>query len=200
MKRRAVAVVVLVACGGKESAPTAPSSNVVAPVADAAVADASLPERDIVYAKLVGFRDQMCACTDKPCAEKVQQALARWSAEIASHPPDRQHPTEQELQEFEALGEAYGTCMAKLTGPSAGMAGAADVDQEIVLATSTRYRDEMCACTTKTCADSVELRLSEGFTKNVTSKTGEMSDDLIAKVTAIGQDFARCKAKANANP
>ena len=109
MKRCAL-VVALVACGGKETAPRSPPSNVVA-VPDAGPPDAALDLLDSVAA-MTGFRDDMCKCTDKACADAVQERLNAWSIQMAAL-QDGRKATEAELEQMTKIGQGYGECLAK---------------------------------------------------------------------------------------
>ena len=117
MKRCAL-VVALVACGGKETAsPAAPSSNVVI-VPDAAPPDAPKDEIRLMTETMAAFRDNMCECTDKACAEAVQDRMMKWSTKMAeeeSQHPSRK-PTDAELEEMTKIGRAYGECLVKAVG------------------------------------------------------------------------------------
>jgi hypothetical protein len=111
-------VVVCVACGGKETAsPAAPSSNVVI-VPDAAPPDAPKDEVERMTEMMVGFRDNMCKCTDKACAEAVQERMTTWSAKMAEQ--ESQHPsrkaTDTELEQMTEIGRGYGECLMKAVG------------------------------------------------------------------------------------
>lgn len=46
-------------------------------------------DADAAYAKLSAFKDQMCACTDKSCVEKVQDDMMKWGDEQAKKMGDK---------------------------------------------------------------------------------------------------------------
>jgi hypothetical protein len=121
MKLRALVLVVFVACGGKEPAPVAPPpSNVSAIVVgpDAGPPDAPMDEIDVVMATMSGFRDDMCKCADKPCADAVQERMTKWSTKMATEAGERQSrkATEEEMRRMTDIGQGYGECMAKAMG------------------------------------------------------------------------------------
>ena len=68
-------------------------------------------------AKMGEFKDQMCACKDKACADKVQDAMNKWSAENAKNAGDKQEkPDDKTMKEMQDVGTKYGECMAKAMG------------------------------------------------------------------------------------
>jgi hypothetical protein len=68
-------------------------------------------------AKMSEFKDQMCACKDKACADKVQDSMNKWSAENAKNAGDsKDKPDEKTMKEMQDVGTKYGECMAKAMG------------------------------------------------------------------------------------
>ena len=66
--------VVLIACGGKDPPPASPSPSPPVAVADAAV-DAPRSKSEELFAEMTAFKDEMCACKDKACADAVHGRL-----------------------------------------------------------------------------------------------------------------------------
>jgi hypothetical protein len=62
------------------------------------------------------FRDRMCACKDKACADKVQEEMMRWSTEMAKRAPrDRPNRNSDEMMKrMTEIGTTYGECMTKI--------------------------------------------------------------------------------------
>jgi hypothetical protein len=82
-------------------------------------------------AKMGEFKDQMCACKDKKCADGVQDAMNKWSAENAKNAGDKpEKPDEETMKKMQDVGTKYGECMAKAMGAgdmgSAGAGGSGD--------------------------------------------------------------------------
>jgi len=71
-------------------------------------------------AKLAEFKDRMCACTDKTCAERVETDLTAFAADLAAdHPPAT--PVQDAIDKVRQLERRYGDCAGKLTrAPAAG--------------------------------------------------------------------------------
>lgn len=107
------AVLVLVACGGKEPAPATPPTNVVATPDAGAPPDATLDTIQATLAKVTEFKNLMCACKDRACAESVAKDLDTWSTAMAQSAIS-QDATEAQVKQMAELGTAYGECMAKL--------------------------------------------------------------------------------------
>jgi hypothetical protein len=64
----------------------------------------------VVMTKLIEFADDMCACTDRACADGVTQEITRWSQEMAQEPEDVQ-PTDQQVEEMTRGMERLTKCM-----------------------------------------------------------------------------------------
>jgi hypothetical protein len=74
--------------------------------------------------KMTELKDAMCKCTDKACADKVQADMAKWSADNAKAAGDKaEKPDDKTMAEMTKVGEAYGTCMAKVMSGGAPAAG-----------------------------------------------------------------------------
>jgi hypothetical protein len=60
---------------------------------------------------MVGFKDQLCACKDAACVEKVSDAMTKWSMEMSKKeiPPPKM--TEADTKQAAAIGEEMGKCM-----------------------------------------------------------------------------------------
>lgn len=106
------AVLVLVACGGKEPAPVTPPTNAVSTPDAGAPPDATLDTVEANIAKMVEFKNLMCACKDRACAESVVKDLETWGAAMAQSAIS-QEATEAQVKQMGELGAAYGECMAK---------------------------------------------------------------------------------------
>jgi hypothetical protein len=77
-------------------------------------ADANSAEH--AFAAMSKFRDQMCACTDTACAQKVAEDMTKWGQEESKD--DREPPkmSDEEVKRFTQLGEDMGHCMQKAMG------------------------------------------------------------------------------------
>ncbi len=64
-----------------------------------------------------GFKDRMCACKDKACADEVTAAVKSWSEDLAkSGLMDGHKPSSQDSSKIELIMGQYSDCMSKLSG------------------------------------------------------------------------------------
>lgn len=117
---KAVLLVVLAAaaaCGGSPPPPPAPAptpvSNTAPPPpapADAAPAPGSAND---ALAAMTRFKDELCKCTDTPCAQRVSDEMTRWAQDMAKSQAQPPKMSDDDLKAATALGEAMGTCMQR---------------------------------------------------------------------------------------
>lgn len=83
------------------------------------------PERGLIaeaIAKLGELADDMCACSDRTCADAVSQEMTRWSSEMQMKMKggdEKLEPTEEETQEAMKVGERLSKCMMTAMGHGA---------------------------------------------------------------------------------
>jgi hypothetical protein len=66
-------------------------------------------------AKMTEFKDQMCKCADKACAEKVTEAMTKWSSDMAKESGDKAAKmSEDDTKKATAVSEEMSKCMTKL--------------------------------------------------------------------------------------
>jgi hypothetical protein len=71
-------------------------------------------------AKMTDFKDQMCKCADKACAEKVTEAMTKWGQDMAKEGGDKEAKiSEDDTKKMASVTEEMTKCMTK-----AMMAGA----------------------------------------------------------------------------
>jgi len=122
---KALLFVVLVACGGSKPPAQQPVSNATppadAPAAKPVAACTSDECRNAdTVAKMSTYKDQMCACKDKACADHVQEDLVRWANDMAkdasSTKPVRM--SEDDAKRITDLSMQFSDCFAKLAAPA----------------------------------------------------------------------------------
>ncbi len=71
--------------------------------------------------RMIGFRDEMCGCQNKPCADEVQERMTKWSSEMAVRLEDRPAPkaSVEEMKKMTEVGQAYGECMTRAMSAAA---------------------------------------------------------------------------------
>ena len=84
-------------------------------------------------AKMGEFKDQMCKCTDKACADKVAEAMTKWTQEFAKEAGGDKaaKPSEEDTKKTTQIMEEYTKCQGKAmqagaTPPAAPAAPAGD--------------------------------------------------------------------------
>jgi hypothetical protein len=72
--------------------------------------------------QMTKFKDEMCACKDKACADKVQESMTKWSTDMAAKAGDKkdQKPDEATMKKMTEVGTQYGECMTKAMTAGAG--------------------------------------------------------------------------------
>jgi hypothetical protein len=67
-------------------------------------------------AKMTEFKDRLCACKDKACADAVSQELSKWMSDVASTGPKSEAPTKEQEEKMGDVAKQLGECSAKLSG------------------------------------------------------------------------------------
>ena len=90
-----------------------------------------------MIAKMTEFKDQMCKCTDKACADKVMADMTKWTQDLAKEGGDKEaaKPNEEDMKKSQAVSEEYAKCMQKvmtasMTPPPAAAPPAGDKPAE----------------------------------------------------------------------
>jgi hypothetical protein len=78
-------------------------------------------------AKMEGFKNDMCACKDKACSDKVTEAMTKWSQDMAKEGGDKEAKvSEDDAKKLASITEEMTKCMTKVmmsgapTPPPAG--------------------------------------------------------------------------------
>ena len=67
-----------------------------------------------VTGKLEGYRDEMCKCTDRACAERVGKDMLAWMESVG----DSAKPSGDELKKISDLTDEIDKCEAKAKAPA----------------------------------------------------------------------------------
>lgn len=54
---------------------------------------------DEALSKMEGFKNQMCECKDKACAEKVQKEMGEWFEKFAKDNKDKKPEKDKDMEE-----------------------------------------------------------------------------------------------------
>jgi len=115
-------VVVLAACSGSAQTPAQEpvlTNSVPRPPPDAAV-DAPVAQGVAAIAKMTTFRDELCACLDKACADRVLAALTQWAQDEARKPRVEEEYTETDMRKIAELSDGFAKCMIRISKSGSG--------------------------------------------------------------------------------
>jgi hypothetical protein len=73
-----------------------------------------------VLDEMAKFKDQLCACKDAPCAQKVSDDMTKWSVELTQKEKDPPQLSEAQQKRAAGLGTEMGNCMQTAMGGAAG--------------------------------------------------------------------------------
>ena len=110
---RLLALLFVASCGSSSPPPAQPP----APVTTAPPADAA-SSTNTVLAKMIEFKDALCACKDTPCAQHVSEDMTKWASDQAGKADTGPKPTDDELKQMNAIGQKMGECMSTAMGAS----------------------------------------------------------------------------------
>jgi hypothetical protein len=66
--------------------------------------------------KMNEFKDQMCACKDTACAQRVSDVMTNWGQQQAQDKAGPPKMSDEDTKKFVQIGEAMGKCMQKAMG------------------------------------------------------------------------------------
>jgi hypothetical protein len=112
---------VLASCAGSNPPPAEPQPAPAASTAAPAPAPPPPPppprsKSDEALAKMAEFKDEMCACKDSPCAQRVADHMTKWAQEQMSGTSEPPKMTDEQTQRATKIGEQLGECMQTSMG------------------------------------------------------------------------------------
>lgn len=150
-----------------------------------------------ISAMFTSARDQVCACKDITCAERLKSEFKAKAKEIGlkqefkklgQDDQDKLEKVEEEIKACERRLEEGGPAIAASGTP---VAGGNDIGAR-ALAKLTVYKDQICACRDKACMDKV----SEEMTAWAKAQPDDgMTDDVTKQATAIGEQIGKCMVR-----
>jgi hypothetical protein len=69
---------------------------------------------DEAFEKFSGFTDQMCACTTKACADRIQTDLTLWAETMAKDEQASEKPSPEDIKRISNVAQRYADCLTKL--------------------------------------------------------------------------------------
>ena len=70
--------------------------------------------------KMTEFKDMMCQCADKTCADHVTDQMTKWSMEMAKHVDRDFKVTEEETKQMTKVTEEFTQCAVKAMSAGTG--------------------------------------------------------------------------------
>lgn len=62
---------------------------------------------------MVRFKDDICACNDMPCVEKVTGEMTKWGTEASKRIDDQHKPTPAETRRMTEIAKQLTDCMSR---------------------------------------------------------------------------------------
>jgi hypothetical protein len=85
---------------------------------DSGVAPPRHTKTDEAMVKMTAFQDQMCACKDSDCVQRVSNAMTMWAQDKSNAQPERPKLSDEDTKRFTKIGEEMAKCMQKaMAGP-----------------------------------------------------------------------------------
>lgn len=221
-----VSLVITMAACGSDPAParTMPATNTAVPAAPPVAAPAvpraaplALDEPTHTAAEAIArlgqFRETMCACHDRPCVDELSGKLTHWGLAL-SRDDQQEQPSDAQKQEMSNIVDAMSKCVAVVmkadTGAarpyaSAGATAGAASSAPPPLGTAAdalqhmgQFRDAMCKCTDKPCADGVTEQMTRWGQEAARSGRGSerITEDDTKAMAAITEEMIKCMTAA----
>ena len=128
--------------------------------------------------ELGAVRDKVCACKDAACAEKLKEEFKE-SPRRKEIKKEIKALSDGDKQKIDAIEDEIKACESKLEGG----------DQ---IAAMTQFKDKICACNDKACADKVTQEMSVWGNSHQDSK---LSQEDMKRAAEIGDEIGKCIAK-----
>jgi hypothetical protein len=151
---------------------------------------------DQALGELGDLKDKMCKCEDRECAEKVHDEYNRLGDKYRDlFEKDKDVPKDK-LDKADELGKELKKCRREAKRKGKG-------SFEDALAKMTEFKDRICACADKPCAQKVTDDMtawSQEMAKNAGDmKPDDVSPDDAKKMAEISKRMGDCSMKVMAN-
>jgi hypothetical protein len=150
------------------------------------VDDIELDIPSSAVAEVAKLKDAMCACKDTACTDKVMKEFEAFAKDAADEKPSPEDTT---------ILTRHVTDMMECQQKVAGARGVAEYAE--VLRTMTSFKDRMCACADKACADAVQTDFMAWSTEQSKKpQTAAPDKAQMDQAIAISDAFGKCMATA----
>jgi hypothetical protein len=153
---------------------------------------------DKALSEYEGLKDKMCACKDAACAKGVKDEIDQWRDSMKKNFDKDEKPPAKLNEQGEKIDKEMRECRRKLRDAdkgegAAGAAGGGGAGTPAdMLAKLAEYKDKVCACADKACADKVRTDMAGSM--SATMPPG-MSDDDAKKSRDLSQAAMECAQK-----
>lgn len=148
---------------------------------------------DNALVDLEAFKTRMCACKDKPCADRIQADISAWRRAFSSRTGTAKPTTLQDAR-GKAIDKEVKACRQTA---EAGTGSATAGDKiDAVIAKMAMFKDGVCACKDKPCAEKVKTELV-AWQKTLEKELADAkpTKDQDAKFDQLDKAFAACVDK-----
>lgn len=137
-----------------------------------------------LMAEVTGMKDKVCACKDAACAKKLKDDFKESPRRKEIKKQIKALP-EADRDKIDRIEDEIKACERKLGGGEA-------------VAALTQFKDKMCACTDRACADRVSQEMMVWSKSHMDDE--QPDSDQLKEVTAISEQLAKCMMKAMEEP
>lgn len=134
--------------------------------------------------ELGAIKNQVCACKDAECAEKLKMEF-KASPRSKALKKQIKALSDEDEKKIDAIEDEIKACERKLDG--------GDDQLEAMI----QFKDKICACNDKQCADKVTQEMTVWANSH---KDGKLSEDDTAKATKIGEEMGKCVTRIYSQP
>lgn len=148
---------------------------------------------------LEGFRDKMCACKDKSgdrairqsCADDVEKSVKDWEKSMKDKFGKDDKPPDKLIERGDKAEKELRDCKKEIAKGADALKMQATMDQMV------KFKDDMCKCADKACADKVMADMSKWGDEQA-KNMGDFrpSDDDMKRMEELTKQLTDCSAKA----
>jgi hypothetical protein len=143
--------------------------------------------------EMEGFKTKMCACTDKACADKVQEDIKTWDRLMRSKITAK--PTDAQKVRGQGLENEIKECRKKAETATAGAAGAGP-KIDAMLVKMGGFKDKVCACKDKPCLEAVDKEMTAWMAEAAKGLAdAKPTKDQDEKADKLQADMKACASK-----
>ena len=152
-----------------------------------------------VVAEVTAFKDKMCACKDKACADAVMRDFNSWAQTQKDPAPGDTEALSKQVADLMACQEklAGGVTPPPPTPPTPPPTPTPTADTyAAMIQRMTELKDRTCACKDKACALAAVQAFTEWTNEQMKTMPDVTPDDATLKqMTAVGEAYKECASR-----